>query len=187
MFIFFQSARGHRKWCWCSNIQWSWFVYCPASIVFVLFRSSKSGFGLCLFACNPVRINMFTFWFRCPKKTNETCTFHLSWHHPWGAWDFCDCSPPRNGHEKSRGGGTWHRFVWGIPFDAVWIPKRSWHQRSPWKWMIGRWNLLSERPVFIYFQGRTVSFREGIKKKICDNAATLTIFWECFCRTTIIV
>ena len=48
-----------------------------------------------------------TFWKVPPKKTNETCTFHLLWHHPWGAWDFGDCSPSRNGHEKSRvqGGG----------------------------------------------------------------------------------
>lgn len=192
MSIFFQSARGHRKWCWCSNIQWPWFAYSPClnSICFVsVLKKWVWVVPLCVQSCKNQHVHLLKV--SVPQKNQRNLHFppimassvgghgiFVIVHHPEMAMK----------NPGSRGGvATWHRFLWGTPFDAVWIPKQSWLPEpnviSPWvhgclEDEISFGNRLKTH-LFSGAQKLLVSGRV-IKKRICDNAATLTILLRIF-------
>ena len=64
--------------------------------------------------------------------------------------------------------GPWLLRVYrGFGITQLYGDYPHWNQHRPWKSMVGRWSSFWD---FVYFQGRTVSFREGISYSMKEGS-----------------
>ena len=65
--------------------------------------------------------------------------------------------------------GPWLRVSRGFDITQLYGDYPHWNQHRPWKSMVGRWSRSSFWD-FVYFQRRTVSFREGISYSMKEGS-----------------
>lgn len=157
--FFFQSTRGHRKWCWCSNIQWSWFAYSPCLNIICFVSVLKKWVWvvpLCVQSCKNQHVHLLKV--SVPQKNQRNLHFPpimassvggmgflVIVHHPEMAMK----NPgSRGGWQLGTGSfGGFPLMRYGFPSEVGSLSltvRHAWKMKSPlgiaWK--------------FIYFQGR---------------------------------